>query len=414
MKFWIVTQTMVNRPGGIATHVRLLQQGLKFCGHEAHCLSADYLPRPIARLAVSLPMRVLNRLRPGAGIEYALKFHTAGMRRQILRRLKWAEPPQVFACQDLASAHAVRSIRDEYAPNSTIVLTVHSHYTFEKVGQGWMAPASVGERRTLEIERRGMAAADALVCVSEKMRNHVIELVGPTLRPITVLHNAIDVDRFAPPVSTRQKKRCRRQLAVDEDVPLLLIAGHLQEIKGVHVAVEAAQILRERGEWFCLMFVGDGPMRSRLESQIHRYRLGEFVRLMGAVEHDRIPVILKAADMLLMPSIPSYRAEESFGLSAIEAMSSGLPVVASRTGGLAEIVRDRQTGLLVPPGDPELLAQAVRDILEDPVDRLRLGEEARDYAVSHHDHVAHARQYAAIAETALGAAGGAAVVRMAG
>jgi len=414
MRIWLVTQTLVNRPGGVATHVRLLQQGLQFCGHESHVISADAMPRPLARLLISLPMRVVNKLKRGAGIEYAMKFHSRNLERLLRGRAQWAQPPDAFGCQDLASAMAAARIRDQIAPEAPILLTIHSHYTFEKVGQGWMRPHSSGERRVLELERGGMLAADALVCVSDKMRDHVIDLIGPTVRPITSLHNSIDTERFSPSLSRRQQQRLRKQLGFDEDVPILLICGHLQEIKGVHIAVEAARVLRDSGEWFLMVFVGDGPLRSKMESMIRRYGLQTCVKLMGRVSHERIPTLLKVADMLLMPSIPTYRAEESFGLSAVEGMSCGLPVIASETGGLTEIVRHGENGLLVPPGDAEMLADSIKDLLEDPVSRVALGQSGRDYAVAHHDHVAHARQYASIAESWIGAAGGEAVVRMAG
>jgi glycosyltransferase involved in cell wall biosynthesis len=413
MRLWLLTQSLVERPGGIATHLRLLQQGLHFNGHEALILSADAVPRFLSRTLISVPFRCVNLFRQGTGIEYAIRMHSRLLYRRMRRRVEWGAGPEVFACNDIASVLAAREVRDRFCPRAAILLTVHSHYTYEKVGQGWMAPGSRGERRILELERRAMLAADALIAVSEKMRNHIIALIGPTIRPITMLHNAIDVDRFAPPISERQKERSRRALGLPENVAMLLQAGHLLEIKGPHIAVEAARILRDQGELFVLAFVGDGPMRSRLENFVKENRLREQVRFLGAIDHDRMPTVYRAADILLMPSIPSYRAEESFGLSAIEALSCGLPVVASRSGGLCETVRDGENGFLVEPGDPYELAEMTAGLLADEENRRQMGQEGRDYAVSHHDHVAHARYFALAAESAFSPQGDAAVVRMA-
>jgi glycosyltransferase involved in cell wall biosynthesis len=413
MRIWIVTQARLTRPGGIATHVRLLQQGLQFDGHEAHALSMDGLPVPLSRLVVSLPLRAINFCRSGAGIRYAVGTYARLLRRYAAARVSDAGPPDVFACQDLASVAAVRPIRDCLSPGSRILLTVHSQYTYEKVGQGWIRPGSAGEQRVLDLERSGMLAADSLVAVSQRMRSHIGSLIGQSVRPVTVLHNAIDVDRFAPPVSARQRARCRRQFGLPAEIPIALVAGHLQEIKGVHVAVEAAGLLRDQGAEFLMALVGNGPMRQRLEAMIQRDRLQDVVRLMPAEPHDRMPALYRAADVLLMPSIPSYRAEESFGLSAIEAMSCGLPVVASRTGGLAETVRDGENGLLVTPGDPAELADAAGAVLADPELRAELGLQGRDFVVAHHDHIAHGHRFAEAAQAALGGGSSAAVVRMA-
>lgn len=414
MKVWILTQTLVRKPGGVATHARLLHQGLQFNGVESSLISLDLVPRTLLRVAVSVPLRLVNTVRKGSGVEWAVGTQSRLLAGLVRKRIEHEGQPDVFACQDTASVFAARAVQRKWGFEAEVVLTVHSAYGYEKVAQGWATPSTAGERRILDMERRGLLAADLIVAVSEAMRAHVYALIGSSVRRTVVLPNAVDVERFSPAASARQRARCRRHFRLVEDVPVLLIAGNLLEVKGVPYAVEAAAILRDRGHDFRMVIAGDGPARGQLEALVARHRLDRHVLLMGVVSHDRMPALLRAADVLVMPSIPTYRAEESFGLSAVEAMATGIPVVASRTGGLGDLVRDGQTGLVVPPANVEELADALSLLLVDGEYREALGAAARDYAVSHHDHVAHAQQYASLARNAVAPQTGAAVVRLAG
>jgi len=414
VKIWIVTQTLVRKPGGVSTHARLLHQGLRFNGVESTLISLDLIPRALLRVAVSVPLRALNAVRRGTGVEWAVGMQSrllAGLMQKHTRR---EGKPDVFACQDTASVFAAQAMQRRWGLDTEVLLTVHSAYGYEKVAQGWALPSTSGERRILDLERKALLAADLIVAVSEPMRAHVYGLIGSSVRRTVVLPNAVDVERFSPAASARQRGRCRRQFRLQEDIPVLLIAGNLLEVKGVPYAVEAAAILRDRGHDFRMVIAGDGPLRAQVEALIARHRLEGHVWLIGVVSHDRMPALLRASDVLVMPSIPTYRAEESFGLSAVEAMATGIPVVASRTGGLGELVRDGQTGLVVPPASAEELADALSLLLVDTDYRESLGAAARDYAVSHHDHVAHALQYASLARSAVAPQAGAAVVRLAG
>lgn len=414
MKIWILTQTLIRRPGGVATHARLLHQGLQFNGFESSLISLDLVPRTLLRLAVSVPLRLVNMVRSGSGVEWAVGMQSRLLSTLVQKRIAQEGKPDVFACQDTASVFAARAVQRRLALDAEVLLTVHSAYGYEKVAQGWAMPSTAGERRILDMERKALLAADLIVAVSEPMRAHVYALIGGSVRRTVVLPNAVDVERFSPAASARQRRRCRRHFRLAEDVPVLLIAGNLLEVKGVPYAVEAAAILRDRGHDFRMVIAGDGPMRGQVDALIARHRLDSHVRLLGVIGHDQMPALLRAADVLVMPSIPTYRAEESFGLSAVEAMATGIPVVASRTGGLGDLVRDGQTGLVVPPANVEELADALSLLLIDSEYRESLGAAARDYAVSHHDHVAHAQQYASLAKNAVTPQTGAAVVRLAG
>ncbi len=173
MKVWILTQTLVRKPGGVATHARLLHQGLQFNGVESSLISLDLVPRTLLRVAVSVPLRLVNTVRKGSGVEWAVGTQSRLLAGLVRKRIEHEGQPDVFACQDTASVFAARAVQRKWGFEAEVVLTVHSAYGYEKVAQGWATPSTAGERRILDMERRGLLAADLIVAVSEAMRAHV-------------------------------------------------------------------------------------------------------------------------------------------------------------------------------------------------------------------------------------------------
>ena len=138
-----------------------------------------------------------------------------------------------------------------------------------------------------------------------------------------------------------------------------------------------------------VLLVGDGPERKALEKEAKRIGVDDRLRFEGFVAHERLPALLAHADLLVLPSL-----YEELGTVPLEAMQAGLPIVASETGGVPEVIEDGVNGMLVPPGDPEALARAIDRLLADrnlaPTERgsagtgkgLRLGGARRTYLES--------------------------------
>jgi glycosyltransferase involved in cell wall biosynthesis len=172
-----------------------------------------------------------------------------------------------------------------------------------------------------------------------------------------VVFNGIDTNLFrpvAPDPALRRSARSHRDA-------VLVWVGRFQPWKGVDIAIRAlAQIPQAT-----LLIAGDGEERGRLEQLAADLDLGERVRFLGPVPRAELPRLYSSADLLLATSF----ASETFGIGLVEAQACGLPVVASRFGGFPEVVDEGRTGLLVPPRDPQALAAAVRELLEDPARR---------------------------------------------
>ena len=156
-----------------------------------------------------------------------------------------------------------------------------------------------------------------------------------------------------------------------EEQPLRIgFVKWLQARYGVQDLVEALGLLADIR--FEATLVGDGPDRPSLEARVAELGLGERVRFLGNRPHSEIPGLMRGFDVFAMPS-----HEEGWGVAAAEASATGIPVVATRFGGIPEIVVDGQTGLLVPPSDPSALAAAIRRLAGDRDLRLALGQAGR-------------------------------------
>lgn len=185
----------------------------------------------------------------------------------------------------------------------------------------------------------------------------------------------------------------------------LLFVGRLVERKGARVAVEALDMLKRMGRKAHLTIVGDGPERGPLESLVDSKGLSQAVEFKGRLPTERVAGELAAADLFVMPAVTDWKGEqEGFGLVLVEAMMSGVPIVASRSGGIPDVVRDGETGLLVPERDPVALADAIARLLSDQDLSQRLAQAAARDAERRFAPPAIARRFEAVYRRALGVA----------
>jgi glycosyltransferase involved in cell wall biosynthesis len=207
---------------------------------------------------------------------------------------------------------------------------------------------------------RVLTAADWVTGCSRSMLEQTWRVVPEIVPRSSVVLNGMDTGRIAvSPLSF--------------DPPVVLVLSRLVPEKGIDVALHACvRVTRELPD-VKFTLAGDGPERDALVALIDELDLGDTVECLGGVPMKDVPALLQRATVVVVPS--NY--EEPFGLVAVEAGLAGRPVVASRVGGLPEIVEDGRNGLLVPPDDPDALAAAVLTVLRDPGLAERLGAEGR-------------------------------------
>ncbi len=205
-----------------------------------------------------------------------------------------------------------------------------------------------------------ISASDAATAVSESLARDTARLFcpGPRPCPIEVIHNFVDTERFAP------------RAGVAQGPPLAVHVSNFRPVKRVPWLIEAfaRATVGTKAE---LVLVGDGPTRSDASETARKLGLGARVRFLG--ERNALPELLSPADVFLLAS-----SEESFGLSALEAMSCGVPVVATAVGGVPEVVLDGRTGLLCPAADQTRYSERIRELLLDRERARAMGRAARE------------------------------------
>jgi glycogen(starch) synthase len=232
-----------------------------------------------------------------------------------------------------------------------VVLTVHCSPTHTLRGPG----ARTAVLRSLGgwIERQGERRAAATIVFTSRLAERLAaDGLGASVH---VIRRGIDRRAFAPAA-----------VASADELPWpaadgrrrVVFLGRVVRAKGVETLVEAVSRMRTAGVQ--VLLVGDGPDRARVERLARRLGVADRVQVTGFVPHEQVPAVLHSADLLVLPSL-----YEELGTVLVEAMQVGLPVVASRVGGIPETIEHGVTGLLVAPGDAGALAAAIDAVVGD-------------------------------------------------
>lgn len=337
--------------GGMLSQVRALLaasegSALVAAPPEVLSLLSETVPDPESRLALALPFPPDAKAMLRAGIAAGRWARTCGATLLHGHGLRFAP---LFAGAALVS-------------RLPLVVTLHN-----LVPTRLSLPARAALRMTLSRARR-------VIAVSQAVAHSVRDIVRDDKR-LVVVPNGVDVKRFSQTMlPTRAAARDMLGLLPDDVVALCL--ARLSPEKDVACFLEAAALLAPRLEQARFLIAGDGPLLPTLRYQITFLGLDERATLLG--RRDDVPVLLAAANLLCLSS-----REEGLSVAVLEAMASGLPVVATQVGGIPEAVEAGETGLLVPPRDPPALARALEALLSDTTRAQVLGAAGRARVARH-------------------------------
>jgi glycosyltransferase involved in cell wall biosynthesis len=221
--------------------------------------------------------------------------------------------------------------------------------------------------------RRLLQRAEAVVAVSGDVRRSLLEdlhLDASVAQRLVVVPNGVALPPLLP---VEVRAEVRRRHGVPEQIPLILGAGRLTEQKNFAMLVEAAAVLQERQPDFCVLVAGEGELRGSLQARIDDLGLSGRMRLLGNVTD--LGDLMQAADLFVLPSL-----WEGLPLVLLEALAAGLPVIATRIRGVAEVIQDGTQGRLVPAGDSKTLAAVLEELLVNPRLRADLSRAGRQLA----------------------------------
>jgi glycosyltransferase involved in cell wall biosynthesis len=295
------------------------------------------------------------------------------------RRGRFAPPRKVFIKEFLQAGHIALQVIE-----AGTVRHLHGHFCHGATTIAWMASRMTGvpfsftahakdiyqtDQNPGDLLRRKLKAARFAATCTGANADHLARRFPDCGRVHRVYHG-LDTDYFAPAARER----------AGDSVPQILAVGRFVEKKGFRYLVEACALLKARGERFrCLMMGESGDQSASIRKKIGELGLDETVSMHGAVTHEALRRIYRASDIFALPCLVAADGDRD-GIPNVlaEAMACGLAVVTTAVSGIPELVRDRIDGLIVPERDPQALADALRQLLQDRALRRRIGEGGRE------------------------------------
>ena len=376
MRVGIVCYASVGGSGVVATE---LATSLARRGHEVHVLSSEIPFRlrqqtgPVVFHPVETPAYPLFR-EP----QYVLSLSTKIV--QVARAHALDILHAHYAVPHAVSAYLARQILASHGAGIPKVVTTLHGTDITLVG----GDPSYRETVAFAIEQ-----SDGVTAVSESLRDDTYRHLRLS-SPIVVVPNFLDCERYRPmPDPALRARLC----PPDRYDSLLLHVSNFRPVKRLDAVVDVFRRVRAQRR-AKIVLVGDGPERGRVEALAREAGIAEHVEIQGEV--DDVRPLLSVADAFLLPS-----AQESFGLAALEAMACGVPVIASRVGGLPEVITDGLTGFLRDPEDHAGMAAAVLDLLDDRSLGERIAHVARASVVDRFDEDRVVPMYEALYERLL-------------
>ena len=327
--------------GGLGTHVHALTSALAKRDVEIE-LFVPYRQGGYESSPPGVELHDMSVNNPRSDTELWLRFCSCA----IASAQQLREPIVLIHCHDWMTILA--GIRLRKILNVPLVFSIH-------------LPQRGGPN--LAMENLGLIYAD-YVLVNSRAVAREIAARGLPIKSLRVIPNGVDLDRFVPSGSS----------STDQ---YILFVGRLVVQKGVDVALQAFSVLLRRCPHVRLIVVGDGSLALYFQRVARYLGLSSQVSFVGWKTGQSLVRLYQGAEVVVMPSF-----YEPFGIVVLEAMACGRPVVATRTGGLAEVVEDGVNGFLVPPGDYLRLAQRIAALLLDPNRAATFGEAARQRALA--------------------------------
>jgi glycosyltransferase involved in cell wall biosynthesis len=344
------------------------------CGQWESCLATGRALGPEGSLEPECVAAGVRMLRVPGLVREVSPWQDGTALRQLVRLMQHEQPHLVHT--HTSKAGILGRIAARRAGVPVVLHTPHGH-VFHSYG---------GRLKTqlfVRLERACAPLTDRLIALTESEQREHEELGIGRLGQWTTVHSGVDFGPFR--ASREQRQSVRAELGLPVDAVVLGTVGRLVPVKGQRFLIDAFARVAARYSGLHLLLVGDGPLREELAARARSLGLGvrrpdgESVPctpavgtvLMPGLRHD-VPCLLSAMDIFVLPSL-----NEGMGRVLVEAMAMELPCVASRVSGIQDVVEDRNTGILVPPRDPDALAQAVRALLECPDQAREMGRRGR-------------------------------------
>ncbi|MCX7654205.1 MAG: glycosyltransferase family 4 protein [Fervidobacterium sp.] len=289
---------------------------------------------------------------------------------------------------DLVHCHDVIAVQGVNHEN--IILTLHGYLAKEAVnymGDKYSQKVKKEVHDFLaDVEKSAMRKAKHIIVVDSRIKSYVIDELNYSAENVTVLYNAIDTDLFTP-VDEQEKIKLRQKLKIPVDAFIVLVPRRYVKKNGVLYAAEAFSKIKSHDFFF--VFAGGGHLKKELEKLLEN---NKNKLILDSIPNETIHEYYKASDVVLIPSVSSDGVEEATSLSMLEGMACGKVTICSSIGGMKEVVKHSENGLLIEQASPKSIIESIIFVKENYASLETLRRNARNYVVKNHSYIEHAKK----------------------
>lgn len=378
-------------PGGLSTHITTLKAGLEARGHTVDILSFSDVSSFNQKYLTKAPSFIMNKLSKGSGIVWSHHIRQNLLTKLISQKVSNGSGYDIINAQDVIATFA------SLASGIPTVSTVHGYLSYEAVSKGSVIENSKQAKDLQQLEIRAYQQTKKVITVDQRIKNYVYEYAGAEA---TAIRNFINIEDFKP--ETHKRQELRKKYGLKENDHIFFVPRRLTKKNGViYPALALVDVLKKFPN-SKLIYAGTGEALQELKEIVRTNQLEKQITLLGAIPHHEIKDYYSLSDVILVPSVHSAGVEEATSISALEAMGSGLPLIACAVGGLKEIVDHEVDGLLVEEKNVDELSQAMMYLLDQPQIGQSLATAARRKIEAEYSHKTAAQKYEQIYKEALG------------
>jgi glycosyltransferase involved in cell wall biosynthesis len=356
--------------GGVNTYAEILFNQLKKIGHNVELINSlsskkdevSYLNSSIFKITKAILDSNIFFFIIFKIVNFIIKIKT-------LNYIKYNEV-NVIHCQDINSCNAVFNICKKN--NIKLILTIHGHFY-----NGGTATRAIGKtswlsKKLLKEEINAYKYADRIICVSDFSYNLVKKYTEE--RKINIIRNFIDTDKFYP-YEEGKKYELRKQLNLNNDEFILIYSGRLIDSKGIKYIIEGISLLVKKYN-VKIIIAGEGAEKKSLLSYVNQNMLNDKVIFVGEKNRDELVKYYNIAHVFIMASISDLRGFEGTPMSLLEGMACGLGVVATRSGGIAQVIRDKENAIVIKEKSYISVYNAVEELINNRELLKKISERA--------------------------------------
>lgn len=376
MKILILTLDDYPHCGGKSTHMASLIEGLNEKNVDVEVLSGNLISK--WKLQLKKLLVYYNKLINPKKYLYLRKKIQFDLFVEVLRKKCHFDQYDCISCQDALSCTAVGRINNDI--NKT--LTMHTYFGLEfTLDNKYLSEDDEYYKILLNLELESLNYANNIVAVDQRIKDHIIEILD-----IMKKNKKCKVSSIANFTNTNLYNTEKKE----HDTFNIMCVRRLVEKNGVFYAAEAIKNVKED---VILHIYGTGPEEQRIQELIQKENLQNKIIMHGSIDNSQLPEIYKSCDLVLVPSITVNGLQEATSISAIEAMSCGIPVIASDIGGLSQMIENNKNGILVREKDSTELANKISELYNDNKKCEFLGKNSRKYVLENHSHITAAQKY---------------------